>query len=456
MAANKERRLQVVVLGARGLGSSVASQATSALGDSRRKVKLTLECPRDPAGEAFGAKVSPWTTPGKGQGQQLRFGQSGLHCTFPLGPSAPAVVRDARFSESAQLRVRLMSSMVPTAVETSALGAVASWLPTSLTNGVSQELDEVTAQLEAEASIPLANIVSGRVGFAADRALGGWVPLKRVDASAPGAGIEDVPLSIWMQMYVFPDHEAMLPMLKAQLEEEIARGQTAPSAGQPRSTRGYQQQVQASTGSSAAAAAAPRWGPAKSPGGAATKSAGVVSDLIDVSLDDGPELIPATAAPGVPAAPRMGGGLLDLDDGPELIPVAPADSSGGLPRLEVSDPAPCSGSSAFGFIASSSSAAGPPPPSNAPSAFGFIAAGSPGASLDLSALYQNPGQMPAAPTRELPKFEALSSLVTSDLGLGASQKASQTPAPQQPPGQDKTLQGLEKLSLAGLDSSLKF
>lgn len=452
MVGTQERRLQVVVLRARGLLSAGNS---STLRDGRRKVQLTLVSSRDPNGEAFGAKVSPWTAPSDSQGN-LAFGQSGLHCGFPLGGSAPSAARDARFADSAHLRVRLLTSLVPTFSKDSALSTVASLLPSALTDGVSQELDEATAQVEAEASIPLANIVSGRVGFAADRALGGWVPLRRVAAAAgPGLG-EDLPMSLWMQMYVLPDHEAMVPMLKAQLEETITQQSRTLQAAKPQQAAGGH--VAKAPAPSAGPSEAPRrWGPPKA---AASSGAGASpcpsnTNLIDVSLDDGPELVPATTSTPYPATSFTGpanvGGLLDLDDGPELIP---ANSSSGLLGLATEPPASNS-SSAFGFIA-----AGPPGASGASldsSAFGFIAAGSPGASLDLAALYRDPGEVPTQVPQATvkPRFEELSSLVNSDLGLGSAQKA--PPKAGECNSQDgKSLQGLEDLALAGLNSSLKF
>lgn len=446
MVGTQERRLQVVVLSARGL---VSAGQSSTLRDGRRKVQLTLVSSRDPNGEAFGAKVSPWTAASDSQGN-LGFGQSGLHCGFPLGASGPPAVRDARFADSAHLRVRLLTSMVPTISKDSALGTVASLLPSSLRDGVSQELDEATAQVEAEASIPLTNIVSGRVGFAADRALGGWVPLRKVAAAggSPGLG-EQIPMSLWMQMYVLPDHEAMVPMLKAQMEETITKQMQATKPQQTTRHQHASMVAAAAPAASGPSEAPRRWGPPKAAAAVGASPLPTSTNLIDVSLDDGPELVPATSSAPYPATsftgPATVGGLLDLDDGAELIP---ANSNNGLFAGLSTEPPSSNSSSAFGFVAAGSPGA---------SAFGFVAAGSPVASLDLAALYRDPGSVPAQVPQAtvMPRFEELSSLVNSDLGLGSAQKA--PPKADQYISQDgKSFQGLEDLALAGLNSSLKF
>ena len=57
--------------------------------------------------------MSPWTEiTDSQQGQLLRFGSSGLRCSFPLGlgRGAPDVVNDVRFPETAHLCVRLLVS----------------------------------------------------------------------------------------------------------------------------------------------------------------------------------------------------------------------------------------------------------------------------------------------------------------------------------------------------------
>ncbi|CAE8616064.1 unnamed protein product [Polarella glacialis] len=278
------------------------------------------------------------------------------------------------------------------------------------------------------------------------------VPLRRVEASGERGladSVEDIPLSIWMQMYVLPDHEAMLPMLKSQLQEELSRQPQAQLPARPKQAPAAPAAVAA-----AAVATVPRWGPA-SPAADPSPSqrliaapAATVSDLIDVSLDDGPELIPAAAA----ASPfRFCHGLLD-DDGPELIP---AEASSGyntmLPRLQA-----FSGYNselprlkATPFVSTSSS----------PSAFGFIAAAAPGPSLDLAALYSDPGEVPKAQRYDAfaaqPKFEALRGLVSEDLGLGSGGKAGAALS-SNGAGQPKSLQGLEEMAFSGLQSSMRF
>jgi len=214
-----------VVLAARGLACGA---------EGRRKVQLTLVSSRDPAGEAFGAKVSPWT---EGHCGGLRFGHSGLRCSFPLGAGrgAPSVAADVRFADSAKLRVRLLASAVPS--QNSVLKAAAKFLPTSLTDGVSTELDEATAEVEGEALIPLTNLLSGRHGFAADRALGGWVPLQRAGGDALS---DEIPLSLWMQTYVVPDHSESLQRLRAHLEEELARAPPLPAPSASEGSRSQQ------------------------------------------------------------------------------------------------------------------------------------------------------------------------------------------------------------------------
>lgn len=398
----RERRLEVVVLAARGLA-----------GAGRRKVQLTLVSARDPEGEAFGAKVSPWTqaaSGGSGSGSgRLRFGQRGLCCSFPLETSqgAPALAADVRFADATRLRVRLLASMVPS--QNAVLRAAAKILPSSITDGVSKELDEVTADVEAEVLIPLANILSGRTGFAADRALGGWVPLRpSTVGSEDGRGAtrceEEPPLSLWMQMYAVPDHEAMLPKLQAQLEDERARqdrlggAQRQPgpgSAGDMACARPAQAPAGGSSAAGAARpAAAPRWGPAaRGPAQAAGAStAPAAPDLIDVSLEDGPaatvgaDLLGSGAVGSLPRLGAAGPDLLSEDVGSLQEPEArgwnlEAELLGMALPSALPQPGPAGGPAQTLAGAASLSGGG------AASAFGFIAAATPGVGLDLAALY---------------------------------------------------------------------
>lgn len=379
----QHRRLEVVVLSARGL-LQPDPQAFS-LGDGRRKVQLTLVSPKDPEGEAFGAKVSPWTEPAE-RTRQVRFGRTGLGlaCSFPLDATngAPGVAADPRFPEVARLRVRLFSSRVPS--QNSALKAVAGFLPTAFANGVSHELDEATAQVEAEGLIPLANIVSGRVGFAADRALGGWVPLRRLGVDDPLAcGPDDVPLSLWMQMYVLPDHEAMRPTIQAQLEHEIAKvpgsqlqqvrapGSGPPAQPQAQPARDFSQ-VAAATGTQ------PRWGPAASPSSARDSAAAAAPDLLDVSLDD--DVHDWSQPPAAARQPELAGTGFGVDDGVlgDLLDLDIVGQASALPRLGFLPVvgSPTSGAAFDLASAFGGGAAAPAPPAAGSSAFGFVAASS--------------------------------------------------------------------------------
>jgi len=116
-------------------------------------VHISLVSPGDPNGEAFGAKVSPWTEVMDPNGGAMRFGQSGLRCSFSLAMArgAPAMVSDIRFAENVHLRVRLLVSAMPAPSRNWAWEAASQVLPTSVVEGVGTELDEATSKLEAEA-----------------------------------------------------------------------------------------------------------------------------------------------------------------------------------------------------------------------------------------------------------------------------------------------------------------
>lgn len=391
----KDRSLEVVILAGRGLSSAVPI-------GGRRKVQITLPSSKDPGGEAFGAKVSPWTEV-VGSGKELRFGASGLRCSFPISGrrGAPSLTADPHFADTAVLRIRLLASQI--SVQSAAARTAEIFLPKAVMDFASQEIDEATAQLEAEVKVPLANILSGRVGHAADRALGGWVPLRSCLDEEDGLPAEDdLPPALWMQMYVLPDHEAMLPKLQAQLNEENSRqpkSAAAPAqqphartAPQARTSAGPQQ---AAGGQTAQASAPPRWGPPK---GAAAPTQ-TVNDLIDVTLDDpqeSPNLLDDLIDTGDAGLGGLGG-LTFVDQDLPHIGTAPA-SAGNLPVA-----------SGFSFVNNSPagySAPEPAPapqpdflapspalPAGGPSAFGFIAASgasagnAQGAKLDLAALY---------------------------------------------------------------------
>lgn len=426
MVGKQDRRLEVVVLGARNL-SEAAIGAAAIGGEGRRKVQITIVCGKDPDGLAFGAKVSPWTQPHPRDARQLRFGQSGLKCVFPLDSSqgAPHLAADVRFLESAQLRVRLLASMVPTVPETTLLSAALSLLPTSVTTGVSKELDEATAQIEGEVLIPLTNILSGRVGFAADRALGGWVPLTRPSNSTELEVVEDQPPALWMQLYALPDHEAWLPSLGQQIQEELERMSKAPTAPSGAAT-------------APSAATAPRWGNGQ--GQTFTRSPAVGSSALPLAQKT------SSSNPAPAATVRN---LIDvsLDDDEELIPA----SSAGADVLSYLDPTPS-------LLEETLSMPAVPPRQDElqeSSAFGFIAAGSPGSQLDLAALYSSP-QRVAPPESTSPisaaRFEALNGLSS----LGSLPSNMQKPTGASTSGQGGSLKSLEESALEGLSQSLRF
>merc|ERR1719409_867683 len=115
------RRLEVVVLSARGLGDITDSN------QCRRQVELSILSHPDPQGDEFATKKSPWTLP-EGKCESLRFGRSGLRSLFPLeGPNTSSVVETKRFRDSAELRVRLMVSGVST--QSTSVLLAQSWLP---------------------------------------------------------------------------------------------------------------------------------------------------------------------------------------------------------------------------------------------------------------------------------------------------------------------------------------
>mmetsp|Transcript_2213 Transcript_2213/g.3783 ORF Transcript_2213/g.3783 Transcript_2213/m.3783 type:complete len:552 (+) Transcript_2213:53-1708(+) len=209
-ASDKGRSLEVVLLGLDGIASG------------RWKVQITLVSKRDPLGEAFGAKVSPWDEAQQtANGGAMHFGSTGLHSRFPLAVAggAPALVADPRFNESAHLRIRLYEAKLSTSG--AALRAASNLLPDAIKDNVTKELDAVAAELIAESKIPLTNILSGRSGVASDRVLGGWMPLQL--KFAPELLEDTTQPRLWMQMYVLPDHQEMLPALVEQRQQEQAK-----------------------------------------------------------------------------------------------------------------------------------------------------------------------------------------------------------------------------------------
>jgi len=495
MIPSQDRRLEVVVLAARSLQGGELF---------RRKVHLSLVSEKDPNGEAFGAKVSPWTevaSTTKGTGSELgclRFGNSGLRCSFPLGtsPKAPSLAADVRFADMTQLRVRLLASKVPS--QMSVLRTATKLLPTSFADGMKKEFDEATSDIEAEAQIPLANILSGRVGFAADRALGGWVPLRVVtDLWYPKVVNEDVPLSLWMQMFAVPDHEAMVPKLQAQLEEMLERlsGASVKLINQPGtggSSNSEQTKIESvNSGFAQLATGNQRWGPSRiSNENEATKAKAStpapVADLIDVSLDDAAEHAAASAKPQATATvhtdllgeeesakPQLGLISFDSVEAPAAKAAPPGPAPGpaqqtisddlvsldfGLgaatttthgrndpERLVASETdhvAATGQQSGFGFVSASPvhDAATLPATGGGPSAFGFIAASSPQPKLDLAALYSNSSVPVPGPGNDV-KFAPL-------LGFEQQDAGSTTPA--------GSLERLQQDMFSGMNSNVRF
>mmetsp|Transcript_95579 Transcript_95579/g.276037 ORF Transcript_95579/g.276037 Transcript_95579/m.276037 type:complete len:511 (-) Transcript_95579:74-1606(-) len=504
------RRLEIAILCARGLQpASQGGRGGVSLGESRRKVQITLVNSDDPDGEGFGAKVSPWTEVAPG-GTTLRFGRSGLRCSFPLETQhgAPAAVANPRFAEMTRVRVRLLTSRVPS--KGSALRKVADLLPTTimeLADGVSHELDEATAAVEAEGLIPLANIISGR-GFAADRALGGWVPLQRRDETPSAGGFDDAPpLSLWMQMYALPDHEGWRQQLEEQLEREIREQPGGRQAASVAPGRGFvaNESGAASGGPrrladvAAASGSAPRWGPP--PTKAAPQSDLLdfsAGDLVDVSLDedhppasagasathcaeellslepvDALPMLGSEAASGAKPSPPTAFGFIASSQSTLQKPGGPTGGSSTSPSAlmgvfesATASPSPSTESagatvgtsSAFGFLSaspgSSSSPSVSPGAQGRSSAFGFIAASKPAATLDLASLYSASVEVPkplALDPVTPARFDCLLDMGRNDFG-GLHAHAGAVPPKVR---EAKSLASWEESLTAGLSDSLR-
>jgi hypothetical protein len=307
----------------------------------------------------------------------------------------------------------------------------------------SQEVDEATARLEAEVCVPLTNILSGRVGHAADRALGGWVPLRSCledDDVGPLQTQDEIPPALWMQMYVLPDHADMVPKLEAQLNEVIARQPkcTQPAAA-PQERAPAAQQVESKSAGYAQTSIPPRWGPGVT--GKAAPQTQAMEDLIDVTLDDPHEC--QTHEPVSLLDSLAGLNLLDSDSTPAGLPVVEQ----GLPRIGTDLPAV----SSFGFINQQEAlvqqlSAQPPVQAGAgTSAFGFIAGASEAPKLDLAALYASSEAVKAAPIQPNPaKFSAFVNLTD------AAMPASKTSAPSSKGAEPGSLESLEQSILADL------
>lgn len=200
------RRLEVVVLSARGLGDLDAADA------SRRQVELSVVSHLDPEGDEFATKRSPWTLP-IGKANSLRFGRSGLRSIFPLaGPNTAGIVETRRFLESAELRVRLMVSGLST--QSTSMSFVKSWLPTSVADGIAKDLDKATAKVEAETRIPLAELLTGTP----DAHSNGWVNLRRCQMT--GNKLDSLTPQVWMQVYILPDYSSLVATLNEEYEAE--------------------------------------------------------------------------------------------------------------------------------------------------------------------------------------------------------------------------------------------
>lgn len=205
-ATRQYRRLEVVVLSGRGLGTK----------GGRWKVQLTLQSAGDLFGEGYGAKVSPWTE-ATVSSPCVKFGAGGLRATFPLTTSmgAPAAVNDPRFPDTAVLCVKLL-------VSSSAASTAAKLLP----GAVVAELDEATSRLEARTKYSLRNLLSGRVQYSSSQIFQGWMLLEPEGESTVNSP------ALWMQIYVLPDHESSAVSLNAELDkaaEEVFASEIAAS-----------------------------------------------------------------------------------------------------------------------------------------------------------------------------------------------------------------------------------
>eukprot|EP00928_Gymnodinium_smaydae_P004111 TRINITY_DN11432_c0_g3_i1.p1 TRINITY_DN11432_c0_g3~~TRINITY_DN11432_c0_g3_i1.p1 ORF type:complete len:499 (-),score=75.42 TRINITY_DN11432_c0_g3_i1:172-1668(-) len=496
--ANRDRRLEVIVFAARGI-EQVKSQ-----GVARRKVRITISSSKDPFIEEFGAKVSPWSNaeayPGSDQ-VHIRFGERGLRCSFPLGNGAPAIAASPNFADTAKVRVQLMSSIMQSQKSNAIFNDVALLLPGAakkIAANIKSELADGCATVEAEVEIPLANILSGRTGFAADRALGGWMPLHR-PGNASGCDVlpdgEQLPLSLWMQMYALPDHESFTPELNAQLERVISsfqagtpeQGQAmlkeAPALQQKQEQKDNEDAPAASCSTSGLrVASAPRWGPAaaaKNTQAAASNTQRAPEppkesmNLLDFDAHDGSQ----TAAP-VQSVDLLGNdapstGPLGTSLGDVLVGPSPTSAFGFIASSCSGSDAQVSGMPSSNFGASGYNAhssvqqsyastalpvAPAAPPADGASAFGFIAAGSPSPTLDLAALYRDtgkPGEDPLAKPAVNAKFAPLTASLAAAPDARATGKLTPASKAAPTPASGRSLDLLEFDMLQGLSGSLK-
>mmetsp|Transcript_158303 Transcript_158303/g.280657 ORF Transcript_158303/g.280657 Transcript_158303/m.280657 type:complete len:532 (-) Transcript_158303:27-1622(-) len=217
------RRIEVVILSARGLGDKNLTGGVKV----RRTVQISLCSAPDPSGECFGIKVSPWIEP-CGKNQWLRFGRLGLRCTFWLaGKRAPDEVQHPLFAESAELRIQLLASTI------SARSGQHMWakalLPKALAENVTGYVDKAYSHVEAEAKLPLTELLAG-----SEKAVhSGFLSLQRCSIGCHPSE-EDVLPKVWMQVYLMPEHTALLPTLEAAYEQEGARLPGGLAAGKRR------------------------------------------------------------------------------------------------------------------------------------------------------------------------------------------------------------------------------
>lgn len=375
----EERRLEVVVSHGR------------CCPQGRIKVALTICSENDREGVEWGAKVSPWT--GVEVDGSVRFGQAGLRTQFPLGNKGPRdLVSDPRFLESAVLRIQVYVS-----------GLVGGAAPEFL-RGVIDPLDQATRSLLAEERLPLANTLCGRVGFAADRALGGWIQL---GMDAPG---------LWMQVYVLPDHASSVPHLEAQLrgvsmnpEEGGKPAQTAQAAPPPLRP------------APPLASAAGPWGQGeqrRAPA-AAAPTVRPPENLLDLDFG-GPDPAAGSGSidllSGGPADALVEGpGLVDisLDDDASPIGAEAGSAVAGAFSFMDGSAAPATGPSAFNFVnVGAPSGSGMNSDGSSLSAFGFAGTGQSHAPVPpdaFGAVQQSPAgsSVPSGPVAALPDLKAL-------------------------------------------------
>jgi hypothetical protein len=89
-----------------------------------------------------------------------------------------------------------------------------SLLPESMANSLTKELDKATSQVEAETRIPLAEMLTGEK----DAQHSGWVSLRRCLMTGDKLDLK-IP-QLWMQVYVLPDYENLVPTLNNEYEAE--------------------------------------------------------------------------------------------------------------------------------------------------------------------------------------------------------------------------------------------